>query len=101
MSILIPVYGFAASVLPVWMLLLPRDYLSTFLKIGTIGALAIGIAFVMPTFHMPAITEFIHGGGPIHRRSGYSVPLHYHRLRCAFGLPCHYRHGHDAEDDQQ
>ena len=45
MSILIPVYGFAASVLPVWMLLLPRDYLSTFLKIGTIGALAIGIAF--------------------------------------------------------
>ena len=60
MSLIIPAYGFLASVLPVWLLLLPRDYLSTFLKIGTIGALAIGIAFVMPTFHMPAITEFIH-----------------------------------------
>ena len=44
MSILIPIYGFFASVLPVWLLLLPRDYLSTFLKIGTIGALALGIA---------------------------------------------------------
>ncbi|MER8326260.1 carbon starvation CstA family protein, partial [Acinetobacter baumannii] len=61
MSLIIPADGFLASVLPVWLLLLPRDDLSTFLKIGTIGALAIGIAFVMPTFHMPAITEFIHG----------------------------------------
>ena len=65
MSVLIPIYGFFASVLPVWLLLLPRDYLSTFLKIGTIGALAIGIAFVMPNFQMPAFTQFVGGGGPI------------------------------------
>ena len=57
MSILIPVYGFIASVLPVWLLLLPRDYLSTFLKVGTILALAIGIIFVMPHFNMPPFTR--------------------------------------------
>ena len=65
MSILIPVYGFIASVLPVWLLLLPRDYLSTFLKVGTILALAIGIIFVMPHFNMPPFTKFVEGGGPI------------------------------------
>ncbi len=58
-------YGFVASVLPVWLLLAPRDYLSTFLKIGTIVALAIGIVFVAPDLRMPAITRFADGGGPV------------------------------------
>ena len=64
-SIAIPVYGFIASVIPVWLLLVPRDYLSTYLKIGTILMLAIGIIFIRPTIQMPAITAFIHGGGPV------------------------------------
>lgn len=64
-SIAIAVYGFLASVLPVWLLLVPRDYLSTYLKIGTILMLAVGIVFVHPVLEMPAITEFINGGGPI------------------------------------
>jgi carbon starvation protein len=65
LSILLPVYGFFASVLPVWLLLAPRDYLSSYLKIGTIGLLAIGIFFVHPELKMPAVTPFIFGGGPI------------------------------------
>lgn len=64
-SIAITVYGFLASVLPVWLLLVPRDYLSTYLKIGTIIMLAVGVIFVHPTIQMPAITSFIHGGGPV------------------------------------
>ena len=51
--------------MPVWLLLCPRDYLSTYLKIGTIAALALGIIFVRPTLQMPALTPFVHGGGPI------------------------------------
>jgi len=59
-------YGFVASVLPVWLLLAPRDYLSTFLKIGTIIALAIGILIVMPQLKMPALTQYAHNGlGPV------------------------------------
>jgi len=58
-------YGFVASVLPVWLLLAPRDYLSTFLKIGTIGLLAIGIVIVRPDLEMPAVTQFIDGSGPV------------------------------------
>jgi carbon starvation protein len=65
LSVWIPIYGFAASVLPVWLLLCPRDYLSTYLKLGTILALAGGIVFVHPRFLMPATTSFVHGGGPI------------------------------------
>lgn len=64
-SISIAVYGFLASVLPIWFLLVPRDYLSTYLKIGTILMLTIGIIFVAPTIQMPALTNFISGGGPI------------------------------------
>lgn len=64
-SIAIAVYGFFASVLPIWLLLVPRDYLSTYLKIGTILMLTIGIIFVAPTIQMPAFTSFIHGGGPV------------------------------------
>jgi carbon starvation protein len=58
-------YGFVASVLPVWLLLAPRDYLSTFLKIGTITLLAIGIIIVRPNLEMPAVTRFIDGSGPV------------------------------------
>lgn len=58
-------YGFVASVLPVWLLLAPRDYLSTFLKIGTIVGLALGIAFVAPHLQMPAMTKFVDGTGPV------------------------------------
>jgi carbon starvation protein len=58
-------YGFVASVLPVWLLLAPRDYLSTFLKIGTIVGLALGIAFVAPNLQMPAMTKFVDGTGPV------------------------------------
>jgi carbon starvation protein len=64
-SLLIPAYGFAASVLPVWLLLCPRDYLSTYLKIGTVLALVVGIFFVHPQLQMPAFTKWIDGGGPI------------------------------------
>lgn len=57
------IYGFAASVLPVWLLLAPRDYLSTFMKLGTVAVLAAAIVFVAPDLHMPAITKFIEGTG--------------------------------------
>ena len=80
MSLIIPIYGFIASVLPVWLLLLPRDYLSTFLKIGTIAALALGIAFVMPHFQMPAFTEFVKGGGPI--VGGPVIPFIFITIAC-------------------
>jgi carbon starvation protein len=59
------IYGFVASVLPVWMLLCPRDYLSTYMKIGTIGLLAIGIITLAPELKMPATTRFMAGGGPV------------------------------------
>ncbi|WP_292008484.1 carbon starvation protein A [Chryseobacterium sp.] len=64
-SIAIPLYGFLASVLPVWLLLVPRDYLSTYLKIGTIIMLAIGVIVIHPTIQMPALTQFVNGGGPV------------------------------------
>lgn len=65
LALLIIGYGFVASVLPVWLLLAPRDYLSTFLKIGTITLLAIGIIVVRPNLEMPAVTRFIDGTGPV------------------------------------
>jgi carbon starvation protein len=65
LTALLGLYALAASILPVWLLLAPRDYLSAFMKIGTIGALIIGVLYVRPDFHMPALTQFTHGGGPI------------------------------------
>ena len=59
------IYGFAASVLPVWLLLSPRDYLSSFMKIGTIAFLVVGVIIVNPELQMPAVSEFAGGGGPI------------------------------------
>jgi carbon starvation protein len=61
----IAIYGFFASVLPVWLLLAPRDYLSSYLKLGTIFALIVGTFIVMPSLRMPMITAYVHGGGPI------------------------------------
>jgi carbon starvation protein len=58
-------YGFLASVLPVWLLLCPRDYLSSFMKIGTVAFLVVGVIVVNPTLEMPAVTRFVSGGGPI------------------------------------
>jgi carbon starvation protein len=63
--VLMAAYGFIASVLPVWMLLCPRDYLSSYLKIGTIAFLIAGVLFVHPDLHMPAFTPFVAGGGPV------------------------------------
>src|SRR5579871_4128851 len=65
LAILIIIYGFAASALPVWLLLAPRDYLSTFVKLGTIAVLALGIIVLRPTLHMPALTRFVDGTGPV------------------------------------
>lgn len=59
------IYGFAASVLPVWLLLAPRDYLSTFMKLGTIFALALGTLLILPDLKMPALTKFVDGSGPV------------------------------------
>ncbi len=73
-------YGFIASVIPVWLLLAPRDYLSTFLKIGAIVALAIGILIVRPHVQMPAITPFIDGSGPVF--SGALFPFLFITIAC-------------------
>jgi carbon starvation protein len=80
LAILIIVYGFAASALPVWMLLAPRDYLSTFVKLGTIGLLAIGIVAVHPTLHMPALTRFVDGTGPVF--AGKIFPFAFITIAC-------------------
>jgi len=64
-TVLMAIYGFVASVLPVWLLLEPRDYLSTYVKLGTIAILVVGVIIVHPDIKFPAVTQFIHGGGPI------------------------------------
>ncbi|MFY0529713.1 carbon starvation CstA family protein [Archangium gephyra] len=73
-------YGFCASVLPVWLLLAPRDYLSTFLKIGTIVLLAVGIILAAPELRMPAVTRFIDGTGPVF--SGDVFPFLFITIAC-------------------
>ena len=80
LAILIIIYGFAASALPVWLLLAPRDYLSTFVKLGTIGLLAIGIVVLHPTLHMPALTRFIDGTGPVF--AGKVFPFAFITIAC-------------------
>lgn len=65
LAIILPIYAFFAAALPVWLLLAPRDYLSSFLKIGVFIALIIGVFIINPVIEMPAVTNFIHGGGPI------------------------------------
>jgi carbon starvation protein len=73
-------YGVAASVLPVWLLLAPRDYLSTFLKIGTVVLLAIGIVVAMPELRMPALTRFVDGSGPVF--AGTLFPFLFITIAC-------------------
>ncbi|MBS0226144.1 MAG: carbon starvation protein A, partial [Proteobacteria bacterium] len=73
-------YGFIAAVLPVWLLLAPRDYLSTFLKIGTILLLALAVIVAMPQLHMPAITKFVDGSGPVF--SGKLFPFLFITIAC-------------------
>ena len=74
------IYGFIASVLPVWLLLAPRDYLSTFMKIGTIVLLAVGILIVRPPLQMPALTRFIDGTGPVF--AGKLFPFAFITIAC-------------------
>ena len=73
-------YGFIASVLPVWMLLCPRDYLSTFMKIGTILLLAVGILLVLPPLRLPAVTQFVDGTGPVF--AGKLFPFAFITIAC-------------------
>ena len=79
-AIMLMAYGFVASVLPVWLILAPRDYLSTFLKIGTICALALGIAVVLPELHMPAVSRYIDGTGPVF--AGSLFPFLFITIAC-------------------
>lgn len=65
LTILLALYGFLASVLPVWLLLSPRDYLSSIMKLGVVAMLALGVIIVAPDLKMPAFTKYVHGGGPI------------------------------------
>ena len=65
LSVILPVYAAVASILPVWILLCPRDYLSSYMKIGVIAVLAVGILVAHPVLKMPATTAFLHGGGPV------------------------------------
>src|SRR5579872_4769629 len=80
LAIVIILYGFAASALPVWVLLAPRDYLSTFVKLGTIALLALGIIALRPTLHMPALTRFVDGSGPIF--AGKICPFAFITIAC-------------------
>jgi len=80
LAVLILIYAFAASALPVWLLLAPRDYLSTFVKLGTIGLLAIGILVLHPTLHMPALTRFTDGSGPVF--AGKIFPFAFITIAC-------------------
>ena len=80
LAIMIMVYGFAASALPVWLLLAPRDYLSTFVKLGTISLLAVGIVALHPTLRMPALTRFVDGTGPVF--AGKIFPFAFITIAC-------------------
>jgi carbon starvation protein len=80
LTILLAFYGFFASVLPVWLLLSPRDYLSSIMKLGVVAMLAVGIIIVAPDLKMPAFTSYIHGGGPI--ISGALFPYLFITIAC-------------------
>ena len=80
LALLIMTYGFAASVLPVWLLLAPRDYLSAFVKLGVVVALAVGILVVLPPLPMPAVTQFIDGTGPVF--AGKLFPFAFITIAC-------------------
>lgn len=80
LAISIMVYAFAASAVPVWLLLAPRDYLSTFVKLGTIGLLGLGIVAIHPTLHMPSLTRFVDGTGPVF--AGKVFPFAFITIAC-------------------
>ncbi len=80
LALSIMVYGFAASVLPVWLLLAPRDYLSAFVKIGVVIALAVGILVILPPLQMPPLTRFIDGTGPVF--AGKIFPFVFITIAC-------------------
>src|SRR4051794_17931248 len=80
LAIALIIYGFAASALPVWLLLAPRDYLSTFVKLGTIALLALGIVVMHPALHMPALTKFVDGTGPVF--AGKLFPFAFITIAC-------------------
>ena len=80
LSVILVIYGFCAAALPVWLLLLPRDYLSTYMKLGVIGILVVGILIVRPQLQMPALTQYIHGGGPV--VSGKVFPFLFITIAC-------------------
>src|SRR5258705_1159103 len=85
--LLMAAYGFIASVLPVWMLLCPRDYLSSYLKIGTIAFLIIGVILVHPNLNMPALTPFTAGGRP--GISGKLHPVVFITTACSANSRCY------------
>lgn len=78
--LMLAVYSFFAAALPVWLLMAPRGYLSTYMKIGTIAALAIGIIFVMPLIQMPAFSAYVNGGGPV--LTGSAIPFVFITIAC-------------------
>jgi carbon starvation protein len=80
LAILILIYAFAASAMPVWLLLAPRDYLSTFVKLGTIALLGVGIVAMHPVLHMPALTRFVDGTGPVF--AGKVFPFAFITIAC-------------------
>ncbi|MEJ5264619.1 MAG: carbon starvation protein A [Bacteroidales bacterium] len=80
LTLLLAGYGFLASVLPVWLLLTPRDYLSSIMKLGVVALLGLGIIIVAPDLKMPAFTQFVHGGGPI--ISGHLYPYLFITIAC-------------------
>ncbi len=80
LALAIIAYGYAASTLPVWLLLAPRDYLSAFIKVGAIAALAFGVVIVRPTLEMPALTRFVDGNGPVF--AGKIFPFCFITIAC-------------------
>jgi carbon starvation protein len=82
LALMLAAYGFLASALPVWLLLSPRDYLSSIMKLGVVAMLAGGVICVHPTLQMPATTEFIHGGGPLLKGSGTLFPYLFITIAC-------------------
>ena len=82
------IYGFIAAILPVWLLLAPRDYLSTFLKLGTVILLAIAVVFMSPDIKMPAFTQFVDGQVPVVAGKIFPIRVHHHRVRRRLRFPC-------------
>ena len=101
LALIIIGYGFVASVLPVWLLLAPRDYLSTFLKIGTIVLLAIGIIIVRPDLQMPRRHQVYRRQRTCLVWQRVPVPVHHHRMRCCFRMAFAHCVRNNTEDDRE